>query len=305
MSSTDLSSTDLTARIDGILGTARRHSARSVNSAQVLANWLIGREIVVEEQDGRERAVYGEKLIPTLAAQLRKKGVKGYGATNLKLCRLFHLEYPNLLEGPIGHALRDQFRLPAAPSDSIRHSLRDESQNSFTASDLPILHAPRGEFVPGQFTPDLSWTHYRALLKVSRHEARAFYEIEAICYAWSARELERQINSFLTPMPSDLRSITEFTGDRDAGSRRRGPLTGFLNNGNILVMTTTLEAIYEAGSLRLLGELSLPENTRVVVRVETPDEDSERQAWLAAGESSLMKVWDNDADDVYNELLAP
>ena len=70
-------------------------------------------------------------------------------------------------------------------------------------------------------------------------------------------------------------------------------------------MTATLEAIYEAGQLRLLQHLALPEHTRVLVRVETPADDAERAAWLAAGEQSLTKVWDNEADDVYNELLAP
>lgn len=70
-------------------------------------------------------------------------------------------------------------------------------------------------------------------------------------------------------------------------------------------MTATLDAIYEAGHLRLLQQLELPEHTRLRVRIETPADDSERQAWLAAGEQSLMRVWDNEADDVYNELLAP
>ena len=70
-------------------------------------------------------------------------------------------------------------------------------------------------------------------------------------------------------------------------------------------MTATLEAIYEAGQLRLLQHLELPEHTRVLVRVETPTDDTERAAWLAASEQSLTKVWDNGADDVYNELLAP
>ena len=35
------------------------------------------------------------------------------------------------------------------------------------------------------------------LLKVEKPEARAFFEIEALKAAWSARELERQINSLL------------------------------------------------------------------------------------------------------------
>jgi len=65
-------------------------------------------------------------------------------------------------------------------------------------------------------------------------------------------------------------------------------------------MTTTVEAIYENGKLVLSGSLSLPEKSRVRVTIET---DAEREAWLKLSETSLAKVWDNDADDVFNELL--
>ena len=44
---------------------------------------------------------------------------------------------------------------------------------------------------------ELSWTHYRLLLRVEKPEARAFYETEAVNSRWSTRELERQINSLL------------------------------------------------------------------------------------------------------------
>ena len=44
---------------------------------------------------------------------------------------------------------------------------------------------------------ELSWTHYRLLLKVERTDARGFYEAEAVAARWSTRELERQINSLL------------------------------------------------------------------------------------------------------------
>jgi predicted nuclease of restriction endonuclease-like (RecB) superfamily len=49
----------------------------------------------------------------------------------------------------------------------------------------------------GRLHPNLFWTHYRTLLRVDKAEARSFYEIEAIKNNWSARELERQINSSL------------------------------------------------------------------------------------------------------------
>ena len=44
--------------------------------------------------------------------------------------------------------------------------------------------------------PDLSWTHYRLLLKVENEAARNWYMSEAEAECWSTRALERQINSF-------------------------------------------------------------------------------------------------------------
>lgn len=53
---------------------------------------------------------------------------------------------------------------------------------------FPILDALRRE---------LSWTHYRQLLKVEEPQKRSFYEIEAAANNWSTREMERQMNSML------------------------------------------------------------------------------------------------------------
>ncbi|HEX5269316.1 MAG TPA: PDDEXK nuclease domain-containing protein [Gemmataceae bacterium] len=44
---------------------------------------------------------------------------------------------------------------------------------------------------------ELSWTHYRILLRVEKPEARRFYEAEAVNARWSTRELERQVHSLL------------------------------------------------------------------------------------------------------------
>ncbi len=43
---------------------------------------------------------------------------------------------------------------------------------------------------------DLSWTHYRMLIKVTDEKARKFYLEECVKGNWSTRQLERQINSF-------------------------------------------------------------------------------------------------------------
>jgi len=67
-------------RIRGILESARTTAARSANTAQVITNWLIGREIVEEEQKGRARAEYGKQLVEELAARLQEDFGKGYSA---------------------------------------------------------------------------------------------------------------------------------------------------------------------------------------------------------------------------------
>jgi hypothetical protein len=63
---------------------------------------------------------------------------------------------------------------------------------------------------------------------------------------------------------------------------------------------TTVNAIYEDGKLVLQQPLPLPEHAHVRVTI---DSDLEREAWLKLSEESLKKVWDNDADDVFNDLL--
>ena len=52
---------------------------------------------------------------------------------------------------------------------------------------FPIRNALRSE---------LSWTHYRSLMKVTDDAARNFYLEEAVKSGWSSRQLDRQINSF-------------------------------------------------------------------------------------------------------------
>ena len=66
------------------------------------------------------------------------------------------------------------------------------------------------------------------------------------------------------------------------------------------IMTTIVDAIYENGKLVLQQPLPLPEHAHVRVTVES---DLERAAWLSLSEESLTKVWDNEADDIFNELL--
>jgi hypothetical protein len=74
----------------------------------VVANWLIGREIVEDEQKGQRKAGYGEALLERLAGLLAADFGSGYSETNLRWFRQFYLEYQSLLPREIHHALRDK-----------------------------------------------------------------------------------------------------------------------------------------------------------------------------------------------------
>ena len=176
----------LYGRVREILDAARTGIARTVNTTQVMANWLIGREIVEEEQRGRRRAGYGTALLGELAERLRAEFGRGYGVDNLELFRRFYLDYPELL-GVVSAAAE-----PGAISDAPRRK-----SGVLAAALLNPAAVMADAWQPGQLNPNLSWTHYRRLLRVDRADARAFYELEAARNAWSARELERQVASLL------------------------------------------------------------------------------------------------------------
>jgi len=186
-------------RIRNIIESARAGAMRSVNTAQVVANWRIGLAIVEDEQKGKLRAGYGEGLMRDLAARLHKEYGPGYGLVNLKLFKQFYLTYTNLVGQQKGYALRS-LSLKESQTDSFGkgYALRSESSGVEARDVSGILQAASGEsWRPGRLHPNLSWTHYRTLLRVDKADIRAFYEIEAIKNNWVARELERQINSLL------------------------------------------------------------------------------------------------------------
>ena len=172
---------NLYKRVRQILESARTNVARSVNTTQVIANWLVGHEIVEEEQHGEKRAAYGEDVLNTLARRLQEEYGEGYSARNLRFMRQFYLEYAEFL-----------------PESMIRNALRAKSEPQHKLSAIENRNALRTiSWKPGKISSDLSWTHYRTLLRVESLQTRSFYEIEAIQNNWGARELERQINSLL------------------------------------------------------------------------------------------------------------
>jgi len=138
-----------------IIHNARTQAYRSVNHAMVEAYWNIGRLIVEEEQAGKSRAGYGTHLLEDLALRLTGEFGRGFSVVNLKNFRQFYLVFPK------GYCEGD------VPEDEIGYTVCSE----------------------------LSWSHYRLLMRVENPLARRHYMCDAIGQTWSVRTLERQIDS--------------------------------------------------------------------------------------------------------------
>ncbi|MFM7074101.1 MAG: YhcG family protein [Planctomycetota bacterium] len=167
-------------RIVSILEQGRANVVRSVNANMVLAYWLIGREIVQMVQEGEERAEYGKQVLVKLSERLAARYGNGLSVANLKNFRQLYLVYPDRLE----------IRYPLG-SESDTGAKRDPLGSEFT--NVPVV-LTTSDAVRG-FSPQLSWSHYRALMRVADGEAREFYENEAAECGWTKAQLERQIQS--------------------------------------------------------------------------------------------------------------
>ena len=129
--------TDYINDISNILHAARKYVASSVNSAMVQAYWLIGKRIVMQEQNGNGRAEYGKQIIEKLSDALTKEFGKGFGTTNLKYIRQFYVMFP------IGHALRGElswthYRLLLSVEDEKAREfyLNEAAENGWSSRQL-------------------------------------------------------------------------------------------------------------------------------------------------------------------------
>lgn len=155
----------------------------------VIAYWQIGKRIVEEEQQGQKKAGYGELLLKNLAVKLTTDFGKGFTLTNLKYFRQFYIAFPPL---PISNAVRGQSFAVQKSTIQKSHAVRGQLKTKKNPA-LPDTMAI--ETIPNTLRKDLSWTHYRLLMRVDNPDARNYYINEAVEENWSTRTLERQINT--------------------------------------------------------------------------------------------------------------
>ncbi|MDC9723251.1 MAG: PDDEXK nuclease domain-containing protein [Urechidicola sp.] len=147
------------SQIVDLLQSARQQVLRVVNKTMVVTYFEIGRKIVEEEQNGKERADYGKAVLKELSKVLTLEFGRGFSITNLKQMRVFYLTYQK------GQTLSDELE-------------KDKLQTL-------------------SMTFELSWSHYLTLMRMDNENERKFYEIESAKNNWSVRELKRQYDTAL------------------------------------------------------------------------------------------------------------
>lgn len=148
---------DFYNRVSNLLKEARESVVRTVNNTMVFTYLEIGRMIVKEEQNGKERAEYGKQIIKELSSRLSTEFGKGFSVTNLQQMKNFYNIYGK------------QQTVSVKSEDGIVQN------NNF----------------------QLSWSHYLFLMRIDNIDERKFYEIETFENNWSLRELRRQFDSSL------------------------------------------------------------------------------------------------------------
>ena len=127
------------------------------NMMQVLQNWLIGRRIVVQEQQGKARADYGKHIIELASLSLSEEFGRGFSETQVRNYRKFYLAFSNLLIQQ------------TVPAESVSDGIV-----------LPV---------------QLSWSHYERLIRIADPKARMWYMQEAATQQWDYRTLKLNIDS--------------------------------------------------------------------------------------------------------------
>ncbi|MEH3112956.1 PDDEXK nuclease domain-containing protein [Pedobacter terrae] len=171
---------NLYSKVIELLNQARQNVAQTINNTMAIAYFEIGRMIVEEEQQGKEKAEYGKQVLKELSKKLVAEFGKGFSETNLRQIRNFYLLYSiqQTLSAELGkeQTASNEFKNKEIADTAFRKSINQQA-------------------LPMQFK--LTWSHYLKLMRITDANERNFYEIEAIKNNWSLRELQRQYDSAL------------------------------------------------------------------------------------------------------------
>ena len=186
----------LVKHISTIQSTLQAQAAHAVNLSLTARNWLMGCYIVEFEQNGEDRAAYGEQLLKKLEQRLN---VKGLNERRFREFRRLYLVYPQLKE-PVAQYIvsQNQIRhtLSAEFIEPIRRLPSAESAANIRRMPSAELDDAKKWMIPAdKLFSRLTYSNLMLISTIDNPVKRAFYEMETIRGCWSYKELERQINS--------------------------------------------------------------------------------------------------------------
>ena len=194
------------------------NAAKSINVSLTFRNWCIGMYIAEFEQNGQDRATYGEKLLKNLEERLSSSTAKGLNERRFREYRQFYFTYPQIRRmlsaefvsqvlSPIIHEIR---RLPSAELKGDYHL--SEKQNHNGSDKNKVISQD-----PESLIRSLSYSHFVELIKISDPLKRVFYEMECMKGTWSIPELKRQIESLYferSGLSKDKKKLSELVNQK-------------------------------------------------------------------------------------------
>ena len=184
--------------VRSILQTARNSAYKSVNSIMSKAYWDIGKRIVEQEQNGTDRAKYGDYIIRKLSKELSGEFGTGFSIANLKNCRQFYRTFP---KDSIGYTVCSQLSW-----SHLRNIMRLDSEEE---RNYYIQEAIRGSWSVKLLERNIKSGYYRRILSTQLKDLSAEnyefvkdpYVLEFMGlpenYEYKESELERAILSHI------------------------------------------------------------------------------------------------------------
>lgn len=157
-------------QVVALLKNAQQQVIRTINSTMVYTYFEIGRMIVEEEQNGKERAAYGKQVLKELSKELTKEFGKGFSVDSLERIRNFYLIYSK------SETLSRIFNIQKSET-LLRNSNNEETQSITWEFDTQKTQTLFSFF-------KLTWSHYSFLMRIDDENERSFYEIETKKNNW-------------------------------------------------------------------------------------------------------------------------
>jgi predicted nuclease of restriction endonuclease-like (RecB) superfamily len=126
--------------IKQIIISTKTKALTAINSAMIEVYWLIGKRIVEEEQNGKQRAEYGQEIIKTLSKELKSEFGTGFGERILRDSVPFYLCFKNIEFGThcVLNLTWSHFRLIIRLSDknTMQYYLTEASKNNWSVQTM-------------------------------------------------------------------------------------------------------------------------------------------------------------------------